>query len=158
MPWINHELGDIIQEAKKKINETISGIELTAPILVANSTEMKKEILTEAKKLLLSKKDLEDRIFLSQYTVGKYFKLRHEIWLLEGKGENINTIIHEYIHSIQKCNPNRERIVEYITYKITGETNGLSTGFIQDWMEIEKTIGFEKIITTLLSGGDCEEF
>lgn len=158
MPWINPELNDMIQEAKKRINEAIASIELTAPVLVANSTQMKQEILTEAKLLHLSKKDIEDRVFLSDYAVGKYFKLKHEIWLLEGKGENINTIIHEYLHSIQKCDPNRERIVEYITYKITSEKKGLSNGFIEDWMEIENNLGFNQVIARLMTEGDCEDF
>ena len=158
MPWSNPNLEDIIKEAKKKIYDLISEVEITAIIVVANTNEMKEEIVTEGKLLQLPEKEIEDRIFLSEFTVGKYFKLKNEIWLVEGKGENSNTIIHEYLHSIQKCELNRERIVEYIKYKITGEVKGLSNAFIEDWEEIEKKIGFNKIINRLLNEGDCEDF
>lgn len=158
MPWVNPELEGIIKEAKNRIKQWIPGIILTTIVLVANTKEMKQEILTEGKLLKLSKKALEDRIFLSKFTIGKYFKLKNEIWLVEGKGENINTIIHEYLHSIQKCEPNRERIVEYITYKITGEKNGLSDSFTEDWKGIEINMGLDKILAKLQTKGDCEEF
>ena len=158
MPWSNPNLEEIIKEAKKKINDLITEVEITAITLVANAIEMKKEILTEGKLLKLPEKEMEDRIFLSEFTVGKYFKLKNEIWLVEGKGENSTTIIHEYLHSIQKCEPNREKIVEYITYKITGEEKGLSNAFIKEWEEIEKKEGFQKIINRLVNEGDCEDF
>ena len=158
MPWSNHNLEEIIKEAKKKINDLITEVEITAITLVANAIEMKKEILTEGKLLKLPEKEMEDRIFLSEFTVGKYFKLKNEIWLVEGKGENSTTIIHEYLHSIQKCEPNREKIVEYITYKITGEEKGLSNAFIKEWEEIEKKEGYQKIINRLVNEGDCEDF
>ena len=158
MPWSNPNLEEIIKEGKKKITDLITEVEITAITLVANANEMKEEILTEGKLSKLPEKEMEDRIFLSAFTVGKYFKLKNEIWLVEGKGENSNTIIHEYLHSIQKCEPNREKIVEYITYKITGEEKGLSNAFIKDWEEIEKKVGYQKIINRLVNEGDCEDF
>ena len=84
MPWSNPNLEDIIKEAKKKIYDLISEVEITAIIVVANTNEMKEEIVTEGKLLQLPEKEIEDRIFLSEFTVGLYFKLKNDIWLVIG--------------------------------------------------------------------------
>ena len=90
--------------------------------------------------------------------IGKYFSQKNEIWLLDGKGVNIEVLTHELLHSIQRCKPNRENIVDYITYKLTGLTNQILDDILQEWNEIEKSIGFKVIVKQLLIEKDCEEF
>ncbi len=96
---------------------------------------------------------------LIRYLDGKYFKEEQEIWLIEGRGENFPTIMHEMIHSIQKCNTiHREPIVHYLTFKLTGDKAGIYNTLIEDWKEIERINGFKRIKERLISEGDCEDF
>lgn len=158
MPWNNPELDLTVKKAKKLIKKYFPKSPLTAPILVANKRELMNGIVLEGEELRLSKTQILERKILSKYVQGKYFKKSNTIWLLEGKGENLNTIIHELLHSIQNCDPNRENIVEYITYKLTGEENGLNQSFINEWTGIEQKIGMQKISQQLLKEKDCEVF
>ncbi len=96
---------------------------------------------------------------LIRYLDGKYFKATPEIWLIEGRGENLPTIMHEMLHSIQRCNADhREPIVHYLTFKLTGDKTGIYNTLIEDWKEIERIHGFKQIKERLISEGDCENF
>jgi hypothetical protein len=96
---------------------------------------------------------------LIRYLDGKCFKEEQEIWLIEGRGENFPTIMHEMLHSIQKCNKNyREPIVHYLTFKLTGDKTGIYQSLIEDWREIERIHGLKQIKERLISEGDCENF
>ena len=96
---------------------------------------------------------------LIRYLDGKYFKEEQEIWLIEGRGENLPTIMHEMLHSIQKCNTNhREPIVHYLIFKLTGDKTGIYNALIEDWTEIDKIHGLKQIKERLISEGNCEDF
>jgi hypothetical protein len=82
----------------------------------------------------------------------------HEIWLVQGRGENFPTLLHEMLHSIQKCTPNRENIVDFLVYKLTGQRDSILPEILADWIEIEKSIGLKNVKQRLISEGDCEEF
>ena len=60
--------------------------------------------------------------------------------------------------SIQICEPNREGIVNYPTYKITENSHYINPGLLSDWQEIEDMISYTKIKERLLHQGVCENF
>jgi hypothetical protein len=96
---------------------------------------------------------------LIHYLDGKYFREEQEIWLIEERGENLPTIMHEMLHSIQKCDADhREPIVHYLTFKLTGDKTGIYNTLIEDWREIERIYGLNQIKERLISEGDCEDF
>jgi hypothetical protein len=92
---------------------------------------------------------------------GKYWKKKNEIWLVQGRGEKLETIIHEFIHSIQLCRPNREHIVEFLTFKIL-QLRGKDIEYTDkrrlEWEKICADVGFETLKKRLLFKGDCEDF
>ncbi|MHA1944846.1 MAG: hypothetical protein ACXAC6_01190 [Candidatus Hodarchaeales archaeon] len=95
---------------------------------------------------------------LIPYINGIYLKEAHEIWIVEGKGENISTLLHEMLHSIQECDPNRENITDYLVYKLTGLQNDILPEILAEWVEIEKSFGFKRIKRRFITNGDCEDF
>ena len=92
------------------------------------------------------------------YIYGKYFAGTNEIWVVEKIGENIDVLIHEMIHSIQVCKPNREGIVDYLTFKFTKNESWINSKIIEDWRKIEKMVGLQAIKEKIVKNEDCEEF
>jgi hypothetical protein len=88
----------------------------------------------------------------------KYFPKLYQIWLVDVEGINLDLIIHEALHSIQKCEENQEAIVDYITYKLTGNKLYINDYVLLDWQEIEKTFSWKKIKRRLVLEGNCEDF
>ena len=161
MPWQTQKLNEMVSTAKslvaKSFNYPVS--DLKTQIYIAQKDELITEIISELKILNYSKESITKikNHYLS-FVVGKFFRFTNEIWLLHNKGENIDTIVHEFLHSIQKCKPNREGIVDYLTYKITGNLKYINFYDLSDWQEIEKSVSFQKIQKRLISDGDCQDF
>lgn len=158
MPWITDELKLITKNAKNLIEKYYNFPE-SISILLCTAEEMKIRVSKEIEQLQLSKKKKE-LLFLHVVSgvIGKYFNDTEEIWLVSGGGDNIAVLTHELLHSIQKCTGHREGIVEYLTFKLTNGESSILDSIKQDWMEIEKTYGFEHIKLQLLREEDCEEF
>jgi hypothetical protein len=158
MPWESEEfLPTIIQS--KNIIEKEFGIRPNAAILLCTYEELSQTTIFELTKKKYSQEKLK---FLKKYIIpkiiGKYFAKSNEIWLIDGKGTNFPTLIHEMIHSIQNCAPNREHIVDYITYRILKKEAPIEQNVLLEWTEIESSHKFSKIKKQILSDGDCEDF
>lgn len=150
------QLLESIDKAKQLIFEHFQ-INIKAEIFICTIDEMTNQLkLIYAPKAFTVFKKIKPLI---SYLDGKYFKEEQEIWLIEGRGENIPTIMHEMLHSIQKCNTDhREPIVHYLTFKLTGDKTGIYNTLIEDWKEIERINGFKQIKRRMTSEGDCEDF
>lgn len=158
MPWTTSNFEKLVALAKKRLQKEFP-IEFKVTISLTNREEMTQEVLEELKEegYSIERIELLRKRFIPNI-VGKYFKKENEILILSEEGENEDTIIHEYLHEIQICEPNKEGIVDYITYKLTGNKNYIDQYTLDNWREIEKTNGFKKIKELLLTVGDCEEF
>lgn len=157
MVWNNPDLSPLIIKAKNLVSSEFF-IKPNIPIFICTVEEMKQGIqeeliqrqLPEEKKLFIEKQ--------SHRVLGKFFKFKKEIWLVHKKGEDMDTLIHELLHSIQQCLPNRERIVFYLTYKLTKVEEAIPIKLKNEWMEIEHQEGHDSIKNRLLTNGDCEDF
>ena len=158
MPWTTPELEKLSEKAKKLLKKEFSR-EVTATIFLTNREEMTQRVIDELEEEGCTKENIRilSKLFIPNL-VGKYFRRTNEILVVTGIGENVETILHEYLHAIQKCEPNREGIVDYITYKITGNNNYIDTYDLKDWEEIERANTYKKIKNRLVREGDCEEF
>lgn len=156
MRYPSDQLLESIDRAKQLIFEHFQ-IDIKAEIFICTIDEM-----TNRLKQIYAPKALN--VFgkikpLISYLDGKYFKEEQEIWLIEGRGENLPTIMHEILHSIQNCNADhREPIVHYLTFKLTGDKTGIYNSLIENWREIERIHGLKQIKERLISEGDCEDF
>ena len=116
MPWTTKELENLAGKAKSLVAKEfkISSSKLDIPIFIVSIEEMQQAILDELNQLHYSKEAIQkiQKLYLP-FVIGKYLKLTSEIWLLQGKGDNIDTIVYELFHSIQSCEPNREGIVDF---------------------------------------------
>ena len=158
MPWTTPDFEAHVAIAKKRLQKEFP-IDFKASISLTNKEELTRRILEDLRDRGYSVEQIE---FLKERfvpnIVGKYFKKENEILVLSEEGLNEDTIIHEYLHEIQNCEPNREGIVNYITYKITGKKNYIDQYTLDNWKELEKVNGFKKIKERLVTTGDCEEF
>lgn len=157
MVWHDPELQPLIQAAQKVLHKYYK-IELTAIILVCTRNELVYEVFKEYEDIIMS--NLQQKIFEKaiQDIEGRYFASSNEIWLVDQIGTNLETIIHEYLHSIQKCSPSREGIVYYVTYQLTNKQSQIDEYILTNWLEIEKEQGLKAIFKRILDIGDCEEF
>ena len=158
MPWQPEPFNSVIKEAKVLIFDHFK-INTSANIFICSFSELEKAILKELKDTNITEEKIEHikKIHIKR-VIGKYFSKTNDIWLLEGKGNNIEVLMHELLHSIQKCSPNREKIVDYLTYKITGLRTQIPNEIFKEWREIEKNYGYKKIKTPFLLQKDCEDF
>lgn len=158
MPWQPESLNKLIEEAKNLIIKYFK-VEVATEVYLCSRDEMSKAVLEELKKNNRSDKTIDHikKIYLKRI-IGKYFAEKNEIWLLEGIGDTIEVLVHELMHSIQKCTPNREKIVDYLTYKLTSLKNQIPEETLREWTDIEKTYSFKVIVNQLLEEKDCEDF
>lgn len=155
MGVISDQLLLLISKGNMLIEE-VFGVQVTAEIRIGTSTDLIPPIMKSISKRF---PDLVPKIEpLITDLDGIYLKDTHEIWLVQGRGENFTTLLHEMLHSIQKCESNRENIVDYLVYKLTGQKDSILPEILTEWIEIEKSNGFKSIKQRLLLEGDCEEF
>lgn len=157
MTWSDPNLQPIIDQAKEMIEDYFN-CRVTAQIFLCELEELQNQMIDEFKETLITNLDREIFHYTIENIEGRFIKNRNEIWLVNQKGDNLETIIHEYIHSIQKCTHHRENIVKFLTYKLTQKENVIEEGMLNEWLEIEKQEGLEKIKDRILKSGDCEEF
>lgn len=157
MTWQTPEILRLAKEAKDLVEKEV-GVEETASVFIASEGEMTNATLQEQTELGRTPEEIERIRFDLQFILGKYFPLSNEIWLVEGRGVILDVIIHEMIHSMQRCSLHREGIVDYVTFKITGNRDYVAESVLEEWQEIERSVGYKAIRRRLLSGGDCEEF
>jgi len=154
MPWTNDNLDTLITKARQLLLKEFPDV-FTAQVYICTQSEMidriKKEITREEFKG-------EVKRYLARFVIGKYFAPGHVIWLVEGKGETLPTLLHELLHSIQRCGPHRENIVNYVVYKILNRPDLIDHRIREEWEEIEKSVGFKEIKKRFRSEGDCEDF
>ena len=158
MPWHSKDILLITEKGRNLIHAGF-GIRPNSNIFVCTEQEIYQATLNE----LISNQYPEYKIeFLKKYylpdIIGKYFAQTNEIWLVDGKGTNLPSVIHELIHSIQKCFPHREDIVEYLTYKILNGDSPIERSILTEWDEIESEHGLSIIKKQILLDSDCEDF
>ena len=157
MPWLSNDFSLIVSRAKKLIEKEFGVKTKTKPYLCN-----KEEIIVQTKKEL-SKFDLSKENYIKLVEsvlpslMGKFFKDMDEIWIIEEETNNFPLIVHELLHSIQICSPQREGIVDYITYKLTGSRTCIDPYIKEDWKELERIHGFFLIKKQLLRKGNCED-
>ncbi len=158
MPWSNSKLEARIDHNRKRIKEFM-GILPEARVLLCTRDEMCERVKGE---LLVGGRPVEKVAFLEKHIfpllLGKYFKDSGEIWILEGKRDADTIVVHELLHSIQKCNPKRENICDYLVYRITNDPTIMESNLRLEWAEIEHVHGLDKIKSRFLSDGNCEAF
>ena len=157
MPWTTPNIIELGDQAKSIIQKIYS-YPLDAQIFVVSQNDLEKAVINEQKTLDRTEQELQEIIFQLPFIVGKYFSSSHEIWIVEGKGEHLDIVIHEILHSIQKCYPNTEGIVNFITFLLTNTKSSISKKKLKEWKEIQKTNGKKAIFNRLVVPGDCEEF
>jgi len=136
--WEEEHLIPLIREAQRRIRKLYPQSTLDARIYICTLEELRNVVITElhARKITISE---IKRVTANLDEIdGKYFKKTHEIWLVQDRGTNLDTIIHELLHSIQKCHLDREDIVYYITYKLTDNPDHINPFTLKDWQEIEQ--------------------
>lgn len=157
MPWKNQSLEVTIERAKKIILKELN-LQITSELFTCSKDEMIRRCTDELKEKIKDEKIVNREIMRLAYIYGKYFAGTNEIWVVEKIGENIDVLIHEMIHSIQVCKPNREGIVDYLTFKFTKNESWINSKIIEDWREIEKMVGIQAIKEKIVKNEDCEEF
>ncbi len=161
MTWTSRELEVMVDKAKRVVARelNISYSDLKCPVYLASREELDNAIIDELRQLHYLENDIQRIIrYYLPFVIGKYFQLSKQIWVLYGKGDNMDTIIHELLHSIQSCEPNREGIVNYLTYKISGNLEFINEYVLEDWQEIERISSYLAIKNRLITEGDCEDF
>ena len=138
------------------------GVGSNAEVFFCTINEFKQRFATEEMDTKFSP-DIRELILKRVVPIleGKVWKNTNEIWLINGKGDNLGTLIHEYIHSIHVCRPHREPIVEYLSMIICEDHNisyNINRNLYSEWEMIEKDVGFETIKKQILKKGDCEDF
>ena len=157
MPWQTKELINLVNEAENLIIEFYS-LPVHTNVFIVTQEEMIEVVLNEQQSMNRSPQELEKIRFELKYILGRYFSSRNEIWLVDEKGVVLDVLIHEFLYSLQLCKPHREHIVDYLTYKLTSNSNYISSSVLHDWQEIEKNFKLKKILERLRKVGDCEDF
>ena len=137
MPWSNDTFRSRIEQARAKIDAYL-GISPDALVFLCTRDEMTARLKAE----LLQRGTMTDKVaFLETHVfpllLGKYFANTNEIWLIEGKGDIDAILIHELLHSVQKCDPKRENICDYLTYRITNDPTVMEGKLRTEWAEID---------------------
>ena len=162
MPWKSKSFQPIVEKARKFIYQEFSQLIQDIPkseVLFCTIDELISAIVNQ---WIKEKKSLEfiegHKTLLLPYAVGKYFAYSDQIWLVKGQEDYWDTLLHELLHSIQKCMPNREPITAYLTYILTKNTEIIKEQHIQDWDELKRLHGIDGIKKRFLNTGDCEDF
>lgn len=157
MPWTTGALLTLKGELEIFIEQEF-GVRPTCPVLLCTSEEMVERIRREPFFLRLPVDEQKILNITLPYIFGKYLRNEHEVWVVDGKGNNKAIMFHELLYSIQQCEPNREGIVDYLTWYFFKDSTMIEPHTLEDWREIERTVGFSQIKQKFLTKGDCEEF
>ena len=160
MTWSDPSFIPTVTHAKSIIEESF-GKSSNATILFCSLAELQVAVNQEYKDKNLSPFQQQLLQHNLERIEGRFFSSTNEIWLVDGKGTNFETLIHELLHSIQQCNPHRENIVQFLTFRIVNDPNNhdiIEPATLRDWLEIEKQKGFDHIKKRIIFPGDCEEF
>ena len=157
MPWTTRVLLSLSKELEIFIEQEFA-VKPNCAVLLCTSEEMIERIQRDPFFRSLTAEERENLNIQLPYIFGKYFRNEHEIWVVDGKGNNKAIMFHELLHSIQQCEPNRENIVEYLTWHYIKDSTVIDPYTLEDWREIERTVGLPKIKRRLLTKGDCEDF
>ena len=161
MPWQSDNLKILINKAIDLNFEFFKEIDLkkiTIPVFICTVNEMEEAVVEEALLQNKNRNSINRLKKLIPRMYGKYFDASKKIYVIEGKGERIETIIHEFLHSIQNCMSKREGIVRFLAFKITDNQKVITDFDLNDWQEIEKSVGLKTIKLQLLARKNCEDF
>lgn len=157
MPWTTGALLSLRKELEIFVERKFA-VKPNCPVILCTLEEMTERIWREPFFGHLPADERENLRVQLPYLFGKYFRNEHEIWVVDGKGNNKTIMFHELLHSIQQCEPNREGIVDYITWYYFKDSTVIDPYSLGDWREIDRTVGLSQIKRRLLTKGDCEDF
>lgn len=162
MPWLTDAFQERVRQHEQLIEREFE-TSITARSFLCSREEMRDRFCTEVELRGIEENwdEITIRIWKERIAIhvdGKFFSETNEIWVVDGQPEMEGTILHELLHSVQVCEPHREGIVAYLTYKLLGNLNLINPLLRQDWEEIERQNGLDRIKNRLLQQGDCEDF
>ena len=156
MPWEDENYNTTIAKAKGLIQKHFD-IYSDVKVYFCTLDEVTNAVVDELTHRSIDPLKIEKiRLFVLPDLLGKYFNKLSAIWLIDGR-QSYAVLIHELLHSIQLCDPNHEKITDYITYKLTRDKLAIDSTTLKEWREIEKTYGFKRIKKRYILVGDCEE-
>ena len=158
MPWKDISISHLVDSAQVLIQSEF-GLTPLPEFYLCTRDELIQATLEELRTNKINPESIRyAQEFLLPSIIGKFFKLTKQIWLVDGLGTNIDTILHELLHSIQECFGSREPITDFITFHLTGNRAYINEYDLENWLEIEKKNGWIQIKKRYIKNGDCEEF
>lgn len=157
MPWTTDSVTQLKTDLETLI-ENEFGINPNTPVFLCTKEELIARIVTEHFFLQLPKEEQQNVKSRLEFVLGIYFADTHEIWVVHGESDNREVIFHELLHAIQKCDSHRENIVDYLSWRYLKVHESIEAQILQEWQEIERSVGFHALRERFLTVGDCEEF
>lgn len=156
IPWLDPKLDALDQKARQLIH-TLFPNTTQCIVLVCTREELIEAVKKELRKCGMSEVIVKQQEPKLGFICGKLFREQKEVWVVEDEGENLDIIVHELLHNIQVCDVNREGITDFITYKLTKNPDWIDPYTLDNWLEIERQLGFKMIKRRFLTEGDCED-
>ncbi len=157
MPWTSHKIDQIARKLATLIYQEFK-ITPSCPAFLCTRKELQQRIHQHEYYQRLQEQERKYFDYTLLYICGKYFSSTQEIWIVDECSNKQEILFHELLHSIQKCSPNREKIVSYLSWKILQDPTAIEEEIQHEWEEIEQQYGLAKIKQRLITEGDCEEF
>jgi len=160
--WYTDKLHKLLNKAKNLV-ENFLKIKLPEVKVYISTEKYFVEILTNIyiKKGYTKKKAQKIAVKQAKFIRGLYIRKKKTIFLKEDVGENLQTLVHELLHVVQKCGGSpirKEKIVTFLTYLILKdgfEHDYLTRKFVEEWQRKISNKGAEIVKRRLLQEGDC---
>jgi len=162
--WCTDKLLKLLEESKNLV-ENFLRIKVPEIKVYIATERYFTEILTDiyVKKGYVREKAQKIAAKQVKFMYGLYMREKRTIFLKEDVGENLQTIIHELLHAVQKCNKSpirKEKIVIFLTYLILKdrfEHDYMTSKIIEEWQEEIRNKNIEIVKHRLLREGDCND-
>ncbi len=155
---------ELVREAKTLVEQFLDVGIPEIPVYVTTEEGLKRELAKLYMKRGYSKEDAEEIAARNvRFLRALYLREEGMILLKEGSGENLQTLVHEFLHIVQKCDGSplrREKIVIFLTYRMLQdkfEHDLLTRAVVEEWEAKERSVGLERIKQRLLEEGDCND-
>lgn len=160
--WYTDELHKLFNKARNLV-ENFLKIKLPEVKVYISTEEYLVEILTDiyVKKGYTKKKAQKMAVKQAKFIRGLYIRKKKTIFLKEDVGENLQTLVHELLHVVQKCDKSpirKEKIVIFLTYLILKdrfEHDHLTRKIVEEWQRKISNKSAEIVKRRLLQEGDC---
>lgn len=147
----------LVTQARQLITQEFN-IETIASVECGTEKEIMDIIVRDAQERNLSNATILSMLRKIPFLYGIYFKHSSSAYVIFGKGNNLPIITHELLHSIQVCNPHRDDILDYISYKLTDDVRFIDPVLKREWGDRERIYTWKRIKARILRDGDCDDF